>query len=306
MGSNFSWHVNADSPSAPGEKSVMSDAIDGVSAAKLLDGMQRYVQDGKTANGRESKFEVIDKGDHLVTALEFQVPALFGGGSGSAFTTYYFDQEKLQMLSRFYQSRKHYEDDDPQCANIVQIHENPVRVEFWADYNECRSSGLIMEKMLARCLQEMGTAAKAVPDSPSPDDSTKLSVVSEPITDCGVTPATFLAFFRKFIVESMEGTALPDDTIVEERGSLLLDSMGLVAKAFAKHELNEDERHVYCHEYGEDESMMAEIGITHVKVHDEPFRLEQYNVSNAGRRAGDAQLKIIENFVSGVLKYMQG
>merc|ERR1719343_758580 len=104
----------------------------------------------------------------------------------------------------------------------------------------------------------------------------------------------------------MEGTALPDGTIVEERGSLLLDTMGLVAKAFAKHELKEDERHIYCHEFGDDESMTTEIGITHVQVHAEPFRVEQYNVSHPGRRAGDAQLKIIESFISGVLKTMQG
>jgi len=306
MGSSFSWHANADSLSAPGQQSVVSDPIDGVTAEKLLAGMQKYIQDGKTATGRESKFEVSDKGDHLVTALEFEVPALFGGGSGSAYTTYYFDTEKCQMLSRFYQSKKHYDDDDAQCTNIVLIHSNPVRIEFWADYNECRSSGLIMEKMLAKVLAEMGSSAKALPDCASPDDASKLSVVSEPITDVEVTPETFLAFFRKFIVETMEGTALPDDTIVEERGSLLLDSMGLAAKAFAKHELSEEKLHIYCHEYGDDESMTTEIGITHVHVHKEPFRLEQYNISKPGRRAGDAQLKIIEAFVSGVLKHMQG
>jgi len=306
MGSSFSWHANADSPSAPGEKSVMSDPIDGVTAENLLEGMQKYVQDGKTATGRESKFQVIDKGDHLVVALEFEVPALFGGGSGSAFTTYYFDKEKLHMLSRFYQSKKHYEDNDAQCTNMVQIHNNPVKIEFWAKYNKCRSSGLFMEKMLAKVLQEMGTSAKALPDHASPDDATKLSVLSEPITDVKVTPDTFVAFFKSFIVETMEGTALPDGSVVEERGSLLLDTMGLVAKAFAKHDFREDERHVYCHEYGDDESMSEEIGVTHVHVHAEPFRIEQYNVSHEGRRSGEAQRKLIEAFVSGVLKSMQG
>lgn len=303
MGSSFSCHANVDSLSCPGEKSVISDAVE-VPAEKLLAGMEKYVRDGKTATGRESKFEVLDKGDKIVTALEFEIPALFGGGSGSAYTTYAFSKEKLEMKSQFFQSKAHYEKNDPQCTHMVKIHSDPVKVEFWAEYYECRSSGLLMEKMLGKVLQEMGTSAKAVPECKSPSDSSKLSVLSEPIEDVEITSETFLPFFRKFIVETMQGTELPDNTIVEERGSFL-DTVGITSKSFAKHELIEAENHVYCHEFGDDEAMTVEIGITHIQVHKAPFRIEQYNVSKPGRRAGDTQAKVLEGFLSGALKHME-
>lgn len=306
MGSSFSFHPDVQSPSCPGEKSALSDPVQTATPEQLMVGMEKYVRDGKTTLGVESKFEVMDKGDHLLTVSEFELPAIFGGGSGSTFTTYTFDKEKLEMKYSHFQSRRHYEGNDPQSISTVRVHRDPVVIEHWVDYSECRGAGLLMEKMLGKVLKEMGTAARAVPESRSPGDPSKLSVMSEPIEDVEVTPQTFLAFFKKLVVETFEGAELPDGTVVEERGSELLQMFGLMAKSIAKHEFDVAENHVHCHEFGEDESMVTEIGVTHVQVHTAPFRLEQYHITRPGRRSGEAQVKLIQAFIEGTLKHIGG
>lgn len=304
MGSTYSFQPHVISQTCPGEQSVLSNVIEGITAEGLLEGMERYVREGKTSTGVEKSFEVLDGGDHLVVVVECELHPLLGGGSEATHTSHFFFKDKLEMRSRFYQTRAHFESGEVLCSNVALIHREPVRIEFWAEFRGLRSAGRAMERMLARTLEEMGTKARALPESRSPSDPSKLSVVSEPIEDVEVTPATFLAFFKKFILETMQGTELPDGSVVEERGSVVLDTLGLMAKSFVKHEFVESERRLCCHEYGEDEAMQEEIGITHLRVHEAPFRLEQYHCVRPGRRAGEAEAKLIESFATGVLKFM--
>jgi len=301
MGGSVSFTANVDSPSKAGAKSVMSDTIDGLSAEQLLAGIEKYIRAGKTASGYEAQVEVSDKDGGVLVSQRFDIPSIFGGGSSSVHTWYYFDAETQMVEAQFYANQAGFERGEPSTTGWIKVHHSPVKVEFWVDVHEVRSSGLVMKLMMDKLISEMGSRASSLAHQPGIDDSNKLSVVSEPIEGASVSPESFLEFFRGFLIDTMGATELPDGSIMEERSAVL----GISSRSYVRHVMKNDEGRVLCYEFGEDESLEDLFSVTHCKAHSEPFRLEMWNVSKLGRRAGDGEAKVIDALLQGVLKAMQ-
>jgi len=84
-----------------------------------------------------------------------------------------------------------------------------------------------------------------------------------------------------------------------------MDLLGLGAKSFSKHVLKKEENHIYCYEYGQDESLTEMISVTHFQIHKDPFRLEAWNIQVPGRRAGTGQATACKNFMDAIMKSME-
>jgi len=304
MGGNFSFTANADSVSTPGAKCILSDKIDGVTAEKLFAGLEKYIRDGKTKGGQEAEFSLADEdgGVHIMQA--FNVPELFGGGTYIMHNVYRFDPLKHRVEHDFFSGQTQFDRKTPMFTSVVNILSEPVRVESWTEAHEVRSSGKLIKAGAEKVVAQMGSKATAAIDQPSLSDETKCSCITEPIEDASISADAFLDWFKSYLTETMQATELPDGTIIEERSGFL-GEVGMGAKTFAKHVVKQDENHIYCYEYGEDESLTELAGVTHLQVHSSPFRLEWWNVQTPGRRAGEAQQKVIQPFIEKVLKSME-
>jgi len=300
---SFSYTPNSDSLACPGEKSVLSDPIDGVTADKLFEGVEKYIRGGKTKAGKETEFDLTEKDGAVHIKQVFNIPEIFGGGTHTVFQIYKFDAAKLSIEHQFFAGPKIFESGTPNTTNRSVIHADPCRVEFWQEAHEVRASGPMLKGMMEKVLSMMGSKAKAHCDQSSIAVAGKNSVTSDPIDDVSVTADSYLDFFKGFLTETMQATELPDGTIIEER-SAMMDVLGIGTKSFAKHVIKMDENHLYCYEYGEDESLTEMVGVTHVQVHKEPFRLEQWNIQSPGRRAGPSHAGIVKPFIDSILKFL--
>mmetsp|Transcript_120243 Transcript_120243/g.299957 ORF Transcript_120243/g.299957 Transcript_120243/m.299957 type:complete len:305 (-) Transcript_120243:337-1251(-) len=301
MGGSISFTAGVDSPTEVGAKSVMSDTIDGLSAEQLVAGIERYVKAGKTAQGLETKFDVVDKGDEVLVAQHFDIPGFLGGGSNTCYTSYRFNIAQNLVEIQLYLNQICFERSEPTTTGSIKVHSSPVKVEFWVDVHELRNSGLVLKAMMDKVLSEMGANASSSVHQPGIGDASKLSVVSTAIEGTSVTPESFLDFFRGFLVDTMGATELPDSSIMEERSAVL----GLSSRSFVRHVMDKAERCVHCYEFGEDESLQDLLAVNHCQAHSEPFRLEMWSVNKPGRRAGEGEKQVVEGLVLGVLKYMR-
>mmetsp|Transcript_9325 Transcript_9325/g.32909 ORF Transcript_9325/g.32909 Transcript_9325/m.32909 type:complete len:144 (-) Transcript_9325:592-1023(-) len=102
MGGNFSFTANADSVSTPGAKCILSDKIDGVTAEKLFEGIEKYIRNGKTKAGQEAEFSVADEEGGVHVTQVFNVPELFGGGTYIMHNVYRFDPLKHRVEHDFF------------------------------------------------------------------------------------------------------------------------------------------------------------------------------------------------------------
>mmetsp|Transcript_9325 Transcript_9325/g.32907 ORF Transcript_9325/g.32907 Transcript_9325/m.32907 type:complete len:194 (-) Transcript_9325:104-685(-) len=189
-------------------------------------------------------------------------------------------------------------------TTVVNILSEPVRVESWTEAHEVCSSGKLMKAGAEKVLAQMGSKATAAIDQPSMSDKDKFSCLTEPIEDASISADAFMDFVKSFLTDTMQATELPDGSIIEERSGFL-GEVGMGVKTFAKHVVKQDDNHVYCYEYGEDESLTELSAVTHLQVHTGPFRLEWWNVQTPGRRAGEAQQKVLQPFIEQVLKSLQ-
>lgn len=307
MGGGFSCST-ADSPTTPGLQSVVSEAIE-VSSNQLMDAMERFVRAKKTGEiGDMAKFsigvDVTDQDGWVLVAQKYELPAVLGGKAFTLYFKYKFDMAASTVESLFFPGQSAYDRNEYLTTSYIKVLNDPVRIEHWVDAHEVRSHGDLLKGMMKKVLKNVEATTQCRSDSPSITDPSKLSVVSDPIENGKATADTFVGLYKDFIVEAMGGTELPDGTIVEERSSVITD-IGIGTKSFAKHTLNQEEGHIYCHEYGADESLVDLVSTTHVQVHKEPFRLEQWNVQHAGRRVGQAEIDKVTPFVQGVLKYLE-
>lgn len=299
MGGSLSFAANADSISTPGKKSVVSDPIDGVDKAKLLDAIQKYVRAGKTANGYEAEPPTVEDCDGGVLVLQhYKIPDLLGGGDIKMRTIFKFNDDGATLIS--YPTDSFWRRKEAASESRIVVHPDS-KVEYWADVFPTRASGRIMKTMVDKVVESIGSKAGCKEDCDSISEPGKTSVVTDAIEDSEVKPEDFLESFKNWLIEQQQATALPDGTIVEERGGMG-EVVGLGIKTFAKHEFKKEENKVCCYEYGEDETMTDIVSVTYLQVHKEPFRLEQWNVPIPGRRAGPPEQKIIEPFIKGVLK----
>lgn len=291
-----------DSPTTPGQPSLVSTEISGVEADKLLEAMEKYIRAGKGVNSKASEHSVADQDGGVLVKTLFKIPEMFGGGEVCTYNWYKFDAASLTVQIDHYPTDFFFKRKEALTTSWIKLLPGPI-IEFWVDAHEVRSSGLVMERMLNKVLESLGCPRSAKCDQPAIGAEGQFSVVSEPIESATVTAENYLDCFKKFLVDEMGATDLPDGTVIEERSSVLGDLIG--GASFAKHEFKAEEGHLYCHEFGEDESMQAEIGVTHVQVHKAPFKVEQWNVQKKQRLTGNAQKKSIEEYVKNVLTYMQ-
>jgi len=298
--SSITFNVDEESPTTPGQKSVLSDPIEGVDADKLVEAFDKYIRDGKLADGRASDVKVSEKDGGILLAQTFEIPGIFGGGTHTIFLWSRVDSPSRRIEVRNYPSQFFLDKNEPLATTWINVLCDPVRVELWTDAHEVRSSGKLMQGMMDKVLSELDSTVETKADQPGIGDSSVNSVVSAPISDPKVSPETYLDFFKQFLLDAMGATECPDGTVVEERSNVLAD-MGIGQKSFARHSFNKEENHLYCYEYGADEGMEDLVGITHVQVHKEPFRLEQWNLQNKKRRSGEGQVKLFEPILKGVL-----
>lgn len=304
MGSSISYEADVDSPTTPGQKCVLSSAIEGVTLEKLLDGMEKYVRAGKTGHARAKNVEVTDKDGGMLVHEHFEIPSILGGGTLDSYNLYKIDAANGLVESHFYPTQFHFDNGTAMTTNTVKVLNDPVRVEFWQQFHNGRSSGPMQKGMLEKVMSEFGVEAKVEMNSASVSEPGKFSAVAGPISGGSLEPDTYLDSFKTFLVDTMGATELPDGTVIEERSSML-GEIGVGQKSFAKHVFQKEESRLYCYEYGDDESLTDCQGITHAQVHKDPFKVEQYFVQEAKRRGGESQKKLVEGFVTSVLKHME-
>jgi len=313
MGGSYSFEVT-DSPTMPGHKSVVSTEISGVDAAKLLQGIEKYVRAGQTKHMASASCSVEDKAGGVLVSDKIQVPAIFGGGEHSIYNLYNFNAETSSVDIHFCPTEfmfKEFLDNKGLVATTsrIKVLSDPVRIEFWVDATEARASGPIMMRMLNEMLKFYSLPQTAKSDQKALGKDGKYSAVTDPIESGEVTPDNYFDKFREFLKEKSNVTELPDGTMVEERSGMFGDIGRAVS--YAKHTINKEANHLYCYEYGDDENMQDLISVTHVQVHKEPaFVVEQWNEPVSQRLTdlksrGEAQVKLIKDFVEGVLKFME-
>lgn len=302
--SGLSFTANSDSPSTPGEKSVLSDAIEGVDADKLIDAFDKYIKAGKTADKNAAEVKVSEKDGGTLVAQTFEIPAILGGGTHTFYLLHKVDVSKRMIEIQNFPSQFVFDNNQPLATSYIHILSDPVKIEWWTQAHEARSSGKVLKGMMDKVLSELDPPVESKCDQPGITDPSAHSVVSAPISDPKVSPESYLDFFKEILVDKMGATECPDGTIVEERSNVLAE-FGVGNRSFARHKFNKEENHLYCEEYGADESMSELVGITHVQVHKEPFRLEQWNTQKAMRRAGEGSIKWIEPFAKGVLESLK-
>lgn len=303
MGGSLSFTVGADSIAEPGQKSIICEGLDGVDADKLISAFEEYVKEGKTATGKESKFEVEPMDGGYLTTQKYDLPAMWGGGSFTVRNLFKFDPAARKFLLDVYLNDPLWEARTPSSVTSVVIHTGPVKIEAWADAKKVRVSGRILKSMLEHAFKEVDITAVVTEDKPSIGEPGKLSVVSEAITDGDASAENFLDKFKSMLVDKMGATELPDGTVIEDRSGFMEVLNGV--KNFAKHVFVADENKLYIHEYGEDESLSLLRSITVMQVHKEPFRVEMWNESQGARLASDTELRVVKPFVEKVLEFMQ-
>jgi len=303
-GSSFNFTANVDSPSTPGEKSVLSDPIEDMDADKVFDAFATYVKAGKTADKNASDVKVSEKDGGVLVEMTFEIPALVGGGTHTFYLLHKVDPAKRLIEIKNFPSQYFFDKNEPLTTSSLIVLDGPVRFEWWTDAHAARSSGKMMKGMIDKFLGESDTPVETKIDQPGISDPAANSVVSAPIPDGKMNPESCLDVFKQFLVDTMGATELPDGTVVEERSNVLAE-VGVGQRSFAKHVFNKEENHLYCYEYGADESMTELMSITHIQVHKEPFRLEQWNLQEAARRAGEGTIKFIEPHVKNVLESLK-
>jgi len=304
MGGNLSFTADADSVAEPGKKSVVSGEITGVTADALFAAFEKYIRDGNTKNGSEKELKMEDKDGSFWITQTWSIPDMFGGGEWTVASAYKFDAATRTISHLFYPQQANIDRGEAALLSMIKVHSDPVSVEHWMEKYDVRASGRMLKYAVQQVAKHIGTTAEVHIDQPSIGDAGQLSVVSDPIEDGTATFETFLEATKAFLVDTKEGTMLPDGSIIEER-SQIWDVASIATKTFAKYSLQKEDNHVVCLEFGEDESLKTVMATTHIKAHANPFRLEAWNIQEPGRSAGEQQLKMFQPFVEKVLKGLQ-
>jgi len=305
MGGKVSINVNVDSPSAPGEKSILTDAIDGVTPEQLMEAMQKYIRDGKTVMGRETSFEATETDDGILCVHHWVIPDFLGGGEYKLRILYKSDTANRQIECVTFFSDKLFERKESPAIGVFKVLQDPVRIESWTTVNDaCRLAGLLQKNLLEKALKGMGVPTNVQTDQLSPTDPSKLCLLSDPIESEALNADTYLDVYTKWLVDSAGATELPDSSFIEERagwGSLF----GVDEKVYAQHFVDKKENRLCIYDFGNDDKLQTIVSKTHLQVLRDPFRVEQYNQRQAGRRAGDEELKAAKPFIEGVLEALQ-
>lgn len=306
MGGSISFTAGVDSPSTPGQKSILSDAIEGVPTADhLLDAIEHHVRDGKTADNYEASFKVTEEDGGFLVHQYYS----FDGQDFQAFSLYKIDRAIHEVQIQFFPNKVLYERSTCPNMGCIKVLSDPIRVEFWVFANEVRTSGPIIKAVADGILQKLEAQVDTHQDRKGIDDPSKFSVVSDPIEDKPVDADSFLDAFKKLMIEGEGCTEQEDGTLLEVRsGGGLWGAWG--SSAYAKITLNKAENCASIHEYGTDSARVDLKSVTHLKVHSNPFRLELWNDQLLARRASDDELKLtfpkfdIQAFCQDVLKGM--
>mmetsp|Transcript_18653 Transcript_18653/g.53480 ORF Transcript_18653/g.53480 Transcript_18653/m.53480 type:complete len:306 (-) Transcript_18653:158-1075(-) len=296
---SVSWDHDQDSLTEPGKKSVISSPLDGVDPDALFNAFEKYVRAGKTATGKEAKFEMEDMDDKRVLVLQrFTIPEIFGGGDFATRTVYKFDQAKRKLEASLTIGDVYWERKVINTTGHLLIHADPTRIEFHSDQYAFRASGKFLRGLLEPVVKAMDLNVELHVEQPSIKDEGKTSVVTDVITPGDVTPENFMQKFKEALIEHRGGVELPDGTVAEDRSGILE-----IWKSFAKHEFEADRSFIY--EYGVDETFTVLRHINHLQVHKDPFRLEAWTENLEARFASEPEAKFLQDWAEKVLTCMK-
>jgi hypothetical protein len=270
---------------------------------KLIGVIENYVRAGKTVKPRAKSHKLSEKDGDIVVEEQFEIPAMFGGGDFVHYSQWNVDAATGTFKVHFYPSEFLWKRNQPQSTTVLTVVRESGSIELFRENHKVRLSGKGMKAMLNKVLESHDLEQSAKEDQPSISAEGEFSAVTAPIEGGALTAENYFDSFKKFLVDEMGATDLPDGTIVEERSSMLGDLMGM--QSFAKHSIQPQENKLCCNEYGSDESMEDHISTTYVQVHKNPFRLEQWNDQIAQRRAGADEKRLLEDFAKGLTTYMQ-
>mmetsp|Transcript_89518 Transcript_89518/g.248994 ORF Transcript_89518/g.248994 Transcript_89518/m.248994 type:complete len:224 (+) Transcript_89518:1-672(+) len=216
---------------------------------------------------------------------------------------YKFDMPAKRLEVSTYLTEAQLTADSPSSKGTILIHSDPVRIEFWSDVNEVRSAGVVLKGMMEHMMRKLSMSAEVKAEQPAVDDPTKRSVLSEPITDGDAGIDGYFDRVKTVLVDEHGATELPDGTIIEDRSGI--QELFADSRSFAKHVFLPEEHCSRIFEYGDDESLSVVRGITTIKLHTDPFRIEMWNTTQPGRMAAEIEIKLVKPFVEKVLKFMQ-
>jgi len=296
MGNGVSFTAQEDSPTTPGQKSILTSEIEGVASDKLLDGIEKYVRDGKAVSGWQQSVEVTDKDGGILVRETYK-------GDAHIFNLYTVDRASSQVEIKSFPNQVLFDKGVAVATGFMKVLSEPVRVECWSVMSDVRLSGRFLKGMLETILTTLDAAVEVAFDTPSIDDSSKLSASSSPIEGKSVDADNFLDKFKEILIDKQSATELQDGSLVEERAA---NWLGMGEKTYSKHIISKDDNCVCIYEYGTDSTMTDLSSIVHIKVHKGPFRLEAWRQQQFARRAGDPQKAIFEPLVKGVLNAMSG
>jgi len=291
MGGSVSFTANTDSLTELGKKSILTSEIEGVSADKFLEGIEKYVRDGKAASGYESNVEVADKDGGILVTLSYP-------NGAKVSSLYKFDRASSQVEILTFPAPILLEKGAPTTTTWLKVLSEPVRIESWVNVHGERLAGPMLKGIVDNLLAGLDATVDTAQNAPSLTDPSKLSVVSGPIEGKLVDADSFLDMFSKFQIDSNGATELPDGSLVAEVSNLVAGT------TYIKHMISKDDKSVYTYDYGSDSSMSDLRGVATMKVHRDPFRLEMWRKEEVARRAGEDELKLLQPLVEGVLKAM--
>jgi len=286
-----SFAANADSVTEPGKKSILATGIEGVTAEQLLGGIEKYIRDGKAKGEWASDVEVADKDGGILSTMSFP-------GGHKVMILYKIDKASNLVEIMTYPGPALYERGVFVSTCFLKVLTEPVQVEAWVISHPVRMSGGMLQALMDGALKGLDAQVETKMDAEGITDPSKFSVVSGPIEGKPVDADSFLDKYKQFQIDTNGATELPDGSLVIETSV----AMGLVSTIYSKHEIKKGENCVYISSYGADDTMTDLQTVATLKAHRDPFRLEMWNDQVEARRAGDAELKVVQPLLEGVLK----
>jgi len=298
MGSTMSvtMQANQASPSGGGLKAVVSEPL-----PTPIEPEQFWAAVEETCLHRKALiFEKSYEGKTLPDGRFLCVStfALSGVGNVPTYTVLQIDRAQNVCISRSFGT-----DSSLRCCittSYLKLHTKPCCIEWWCDSHASRQAGPFVQTSFLDILGKMGSKAGTKPDQPSIFMPGKLSVVTEPITDCKVTAETFLDWSQQRL-EKDKAEKQPDGGYLETVKSWILPT------TYQLHYHDKSKNLIVTKDFGGDKSMDPRSlkSTSYSKPHtvNGKFIIEIWSETpELERLCGNAEKDAADHFLPTVLK----